>query len=55
MTIAHDEELLTSAEVRERLKISRSTLHRLVVSGTLTKIKIGTVTRYLASEINPTK
>lgn len=47
------EELLTNKEVRERLKVSRMTVHRLVKAGALNPVKIGTVVRYKASELNP--
>ncbi|CAB4145514.1 hypothetical protein UFOVP481_16 [uncultured Caudovirales phage] len=46
-----DENLLSSKEVLAYLKIHRQTLWRLEKSGAVQPVKIGTVKRYKASEI----
>jgi predicted DNA-binding transcriptional regulator AlpA len=46
-----DDNLLSSKEVLAYLKIHRQTLWRLEKSGAVQPVKIGTVKRYKASEI----
>ncbi len=50
-----DDNLLSSREVQSYLKVSRQTLWRLEKSGALNPVKIGTVKRYKASEIQGKK
>jgi excisionase family DNA binding protein len=50
-----DEQLLTSAEVRARLKVTRQTVWRLEKSGALNPIKVGTVKRFRQSEVDGNK
>lgn len=46
-----DERLLTSKEVQARLKVTRQTIWRLEKQGALNPVKIGTVKRFKASEV----
>ena len=50
-----DENLLSSKEVLAYLKIHRQTLWRLEKAGAVQPVKIGTVKRYKASEIQGKK
>lgn len=50
-----NEQLLTSAEVRARLKVTRQTVWRLEKSGALNPIKVGTVKRFRQSEVDGNK
>jgi len=50
-----DDNLLSSKEVIAYLKIHRQTLWRLEKSGAVQPVKIGTVKRYKASEIQGKK
>ncbi len=47
--------LLSSQEAQKVLKVSRQTLWRLEKMGAVTPVKIGTVKRYLSSEITGAK
>jgi predicted DNA-binding transcriptional regulator AlpA len=45
------DKLLTAAEVRATLKVSRQTVWRLEKSGHLNPVKVGTVKRYSEAEV----
>ena len=46
------DELLTVAQVLKHLQISRATLYRQIAKGVLTPIKIGTITRFRAADLD---
>lgn len=50
-----NENLLSGKEVQEYLKVTRQTIWRLEKSGALNPVRIGTVKRYRASEVQGKK
>lgn len=48
---AHDKEILTTDEVMERLRCSRSTIYNLIRRGKLPRLKLGSLARYRAQDV----